>query len=524
MGTPEPAARFGVTAGNQNGIENMFSKRSLLALTGAGLLALAAPAPTAQAVPAQNVILMVTDGASWGTWDMASYWQYGALGRQSYDSFPVRLGMTTFPLNTSSRPTNTGIPRISYDPARAWSTTPTTATTSGRPDFFAGYNYIKRDFADSAAAGTALAAGVRTYNNAINFDDFGNPVRIITEQVAASGRASGVVSTVPFTHATPAAFGAQNISRNNYHAIAEQMLRNRNLDVIMGTGNPTLNSNGEARAMPNETFMSVAQLEALRRGDYGRTLIETRAQFEALADGTMRPTGPVMGLPLVGDTLQYNRSAAVFGADAANPSGVAFNPDVPSLATMTLGALNLLNRNPNGFFLMSEGGAVDWAAHANNTARIIEEQVDFNLAVDAVVDWVTRNSSWDETLLIVLTDHGNGIPMGPNSDTVPFQPIQNNGAGVLPGVRWHSGTHTNENTLFFARGAGAETFNRIVLGVDPGLRDVLGFNDGSYITNTQVFDVMNAAFVPAPASVLALGFGLAALAAARRVRAGRLAA
>ena len=90
------------------------------------------------------------------------------------------------------------------------------------------------------------------------------------------------------------------------------------------------------------------------------------------------------------------------GPVAANPSGVAFNPNVPSLETMTRGALAYLSQDPNGFFVMIEGGAVDWAAHANNTARIIEEQVDFNRSVAAVVEWVEQNSSWDETLVIVL--------------------------------------------------------------------------------------------------------------------------
>lgn len=118
------------------------------------------------------------------------------------------------------------------------------------------------------------------------------------------------------------------------------------------------------------------------------------------------------------------------------------------LQTMTMGAINHLSTSSaRGFFLMVEGGAVDWMAHSNTTARIIEEQVDFNLSIAAAVDWVNRHSSSDETLVILVTDRGNGLPMGPDSDTIPFQPIENRGKSGLPGVRWHDGTHTNENPL-----------------------------------------------------------------------------
>src|SRR5690606_21335892 len=105
-----------------------------------------------------------------------------------------------------------------------------------------------------------------------------------------------------------------------------------------------------------------------------------------------------------------------------------------------------------------EGGAVDWAAHANNLPRLIEEQMDFNHAVAAVVDWVEANSSWDETLVIVTTDHGNGLIQGPDSDVNAYSPIINQGAGALPLVRWNSDTHTRELVPVYAQGAGADYF------------------------------------------------------------------
>jgi alkaline phosphatase len=503
----------------------MQTKTFRLGWSAACASALLLAALSAQAGPAKNVILMISDGASWGTWDMASYYEYGEKGRQPYDSFPVKLGMTTFPLTTSTTPTNDPTPQISYDPASAWDT-----TSTGDGDFFNGYKWIKADYTDSAAAGTALATGQKTYNNAIDYDNFGQPMEFISQIAKDLGKSTGVVSSVPFTHATPATFGAQNINRNHYGEISRQMVTGGDLDLIMGGGNPDYDSDGGLRATPryaNETgtgggYIAETVWTSLEDGSAGWQFIQDKADFDALASGTLALTGdPLIGVPRVHDTLQYNRTEAAQGT-GPTPSGVAFNPNVPTLTTMTAGALEYLGQDPDGLFVMIEGGAVDWAAHGNNTARIIEEQMDFNAAVQAATDWVEDNSNWLETLLIVLTDHGNGMPMGPDSDTIAFQPIQNNGAGNLPGVQWHYGTHTNENTLFFAKGAGSELFDQRLAGIDPYLSSVLGFNDGSYIDNTTVFTVMRDAMqaeAPLPGSLLLVAAGLPLVAVRLRRRA-----
>lgn len=453
--------------------------------------------------PARNVILMIADGASWGTWDIASDWEYGGRGRQPYDGFPVKLGMTSFPLNTAEGPTGDTASQVGYEPQRAW---------DGQPDAdgpFQGYRYLKRAFTDSAAAATALASGTKTYNSAINHDNRGRPLRFITQIAAAQGKATGVVTSVPFTHATPAAFGAQVPHRSHYGEIGRRMIGRGTLTLIMGTGHPLYDLNGQPRSRPQfapETgsgsgYIARSTWESLLDGSAGWQLIQTRAEFEGLADGTLTPTDrPLIGIPQVHDTLQFGRTAAVLGTDPANPSGTAFNPAVPSLATMTRGALRYLGRDPDGFFLMVEGGAVDWAAHANDTARVIEELKDFNAAVRAAVEWVETHGGWSDTLLIVLTDHGTGMPMGPHSDTIAFEPIENRGVGRLPGVRWHTTSHANEITLFRAKGAGAERFLDLVVGRDPGLISPLGYNDGRYIDNTAVFRMMTDSLNPVPSA------------------------
>ncbi|MCC9595309.1 MULTISPECIES: alkaline phosphatase [unclassified Rubrivivax] len=497
---------------------------STLALAAAALFSLSACGggddDDGPALP-KNVIVMISDGASWNTWEMAANWQAGVKANDlpAYAAMPVRLGMTTFPLTTSTTKTDTAETTLSYDPAKAWDTTLVTAagwiggsTGNDYTTAIAGYQYLRQNVTDSAAAGTALASGHKTYNNAINVDNFGNPVEYITQIARAQGKATGVITSVPFNHATPAAFGAQNASRNAYNAIAKSMLETGPLDVLMGAGHPEYDDNGRAWADIDPTcatnacraannYIAATEWQRLKAGTLkpaGATaawkLIDDKADFEKLAAGTLSYDGPIFGIPRVASTLQQARQAAVKGNDAAQPSGVALNTTVPTLETMTKAALAALGKNQKGLFLMVEGGAVDWAAHANQTGRIIEEQVDFNRALAAVNAWVEKNSNWNETLLIVTTDHGNALPLGTASDSTAFQPITNAGAGQLPQLRWWSDNHTNEVVRVWARGKYAEKMNQYARGRDAQFAARIGHNaDGSYIDNTDIFGIGKAA-------------------------------
>jgi alkaline phosphatase len=442
---------------------------------------------------ARNVILFISDGASNNTWDMASYWEHGRLGAQPYDTWPVRLGMTTYPLHTGAAASQGAATPQTYDTAAAWDRAPTDAALGGQASHFAGYHYLRQGYTDSAAAGTALATGVKTYNQAISVDDFGRPLSPITDDARSLGKATGVVSSVPFSHATPAVFAASNASRNAYGEIAAAMIASPRLDVIIGAGHPEHDANGAVRA-PDYEFLGAPTWQSLKAGIAGRTLVQDTAAFQAMARGEALPDGPMIGIPRVGATLQFARSAEVRGADPANPSGVAFNPGLPDLKTLTLGALNMLGRDGDGFFLMVEGGAVDWAAHANDTGRIIEEQADFNAAVRATMAWLEARNLRDQTLVIVLTDHGNGLPMGPQSDRIAFQPVENRGRGVLPGVKWHHPSHTNENTRLWATGPGSIGLVSRVRLRDREFARRTGHNrDGATIDNVDVHAAIRAA-------------------------------
>jgi alkaline phosphatase len=149
---------------------------------------------------------------------------------------------------------------------------------------------------------------------------------------------------------------------------------------------------------------------------------------------------------------------------------------------------------------MVEGGAVDWAAHAGQSGRLIEEQHDFDETVQAVFDWVQENSNWGETLLIVTGDHETGYLTGPMDPANPvWLPVVNNGSGVLPGMQWNlplsasSYEHTNQLIPFYAKGDDGRWFNKAAVDFDP-VR-------GAYIDNTNIGEVIFQVLQNRPTSV-----------------------
>lgn len=167
---------------------------------------------------------------------------------------------------------------------------------------------------------------------------------------------------------------------------------------------------------------------------------------------------------------------------------------------MAKGALNVLSKNDSGFYLMIEGGAIDRAAHSNQTGRLIEEFIDFNNTVGMVVDWTRANGGWEENLVIVTSNHGNGLIFGAQSQTIPFRDVFGIQAGLAPAIRWHTTNHTNETVPLYAKGAGSELFHQCAHN--------LGGSFGMAIHSTDVFRVMQGAVVPEPSGLLALGGAL----------------
>ncbi len=422
--------------------------------------------PQSEHAVARNVILFIADGTGWQSWDAAGFYEAGEPGQRPYDHFAVRMPVTTFADGGG------------YDAEQAWDATP-------RDDehYFAGYHYLKQNATDSAAAATAMAAGVKSYNAAIGVGPGGEPVPNISELALAAGCSAGVVTSVQISHATPAGFVAHAPSRNAYSRIGMEMLAKSGVQVIMGAGHPLYDSGGHLREEGNYQYVGGRPTwRWVSEGKTDWTLIESREQFEALA-AQDDPPARVLGLAQVGDKLPTT---------GALPDDQRTTPD---LATMVRGAINVLSRNERGFFLMVEGGAPDWAAHDNNMQRLVHELADFHAAIAAACEWVEANGGWERNLVIVTTDHGNGMLLGPNSDTVAFEPIVNRGQGELPAARWHTGGHTNELVRLWAHGAGSELFAEHVTGRDEHLAARYPGWGPDYTDNTAIFQVIRAALV-----------------------------
>ncbi len=429
---------------------------ALAAVVSTGLVV--APASAAESTGPKNIIYMIGDGMGYGhiastnlyESGQSKYIVEGPFGKdtareldgesvQAYEDFN-RLSMATYSASSGK-----------FDPEQAWT----------------NHDYFKSGATDSAAAGTAMATGTKVNNGVLGVSDYGHAMENISERATREGKAAGVVSTVQYNHATPAAFAAHNKNRNNYLKIGQSMI-DSDLSLIMGAGHPEYDDNAQKLAAPSYEYTTEENLAKLRDGSAGWEFAENTETFEKWANGEVEEGKKYFGLAPVATTLQQHR-------DEGAPKN-----DVVDLPTMTKGALNVLGQDKDGFSVMIEGGAIDWAGHANQTGRDIEETQDFNAAVDAAIDWVEQNSSWDETLLIVTADHETGFLSGPDEDNSWNK--MTGTAGSTPNVGWYSEDHTNQVVPFFFKGAGSEDIKAKVSGRD--------YVRGDYIDNTTVANLV----------------------------------
>lgn len=437
---------------------NISSRVTARITAGCTALAVGLSAIPAAAAPTtvENIIIMIGDGMGYNTLDLANLYQRGTTGYQvglqgqqvhnhkqpGFQSYP-HVGMSTYAMLGA------------YNGLIAWTST---AAATGIPT-------------DSAAAGTAMASGHKTFHGVIGMTPTGKPLPNLTERAKAHGKAAGVVTSVPYSHATPAAYVAHEKSRNRYHNISRQMV-DSGLDVVIGAGHPWYDDDHKRLYKPDFKYISEKDWTRLSRNHTGYTFIEKAADFTALARGTKR-VNRLWGVPQVGSTLQEKRSSALQDAAHEKVGQTPFNK-VPTLTDLSLSAFNVLRHNPRGYFLMIEGGAIDWAGHDNLTARSIEETVDFMNAVEAVGKWVEKYSSWEKTLLIVTADHETGFINGPSERAMV--PLTQDVHGAIQ-MRWLSDEHTNQLVPFFVKGAGASQVLRLATMHDP--------HRGAYLDNTD---------------------------------------
>lgn len=255
---------------------------------------------------------------------------------------------------------------------------------------------------DSACSASQLASGVSSGSEMIGLDKHGNRVETILEKAKKLGKATGLVSDTRITHATPAAFAAHQRHRSLENAIAQEMLGSGRVDVMLSGGlrhwlPASVNNNATVREAIKQRIGEPDLALVSKRQDDIDLLAQAEAQGYSLAFNREQMLS-VRSDKLLG----LFASSGMLDAVDYHQQGLGSQP---SLAQMTGKALDVLARDPDGFFLMVEGGQIDWAGHNNDAGTLLHEMIKFEEAVAVVYEWAKQRS---DTLVIITADHETG--------------------------------------------------------------------------------------------------------------------
>lgn len=249
---------------------------------------------------------------------------------------------------------------------------------------------------DSAAAATAISCGVKTLPGILGKDATGKPCETILEYAKKQGKLTGVVSTMRVTHATPAAFFAHIVSRDDENAIAQQLVESGTVDVAMGGG---------FRHFSTKRFFEQKECQG------GSKLLDG---YSKRADGVdfladRKSTHSLICTKKQMDETSFEPGKKILGTFAAShfPEWQERHAlaELPSLAQMTQKSIEWLSGSNKGFFLMVEGGLIDYAGHANDAGTLLREVLDFDRAIGVAYDYIAAHP---DTLLLVTADHATG--------------------------------------------------------------------------------------------------------------------
>jgi alkaline phosphatase len=235
---------------------------------------------------------------------------------------------------------------------------------------------------DSAASATALSSGVKTYNGAIGVDVNKQPVQTILELAKTQGRKTGVAVTSHINHATPASFGAHNVSRQNYVQIADSYFDDKTngqfiFDVMLGGG---------WKYFIREDRNLVEQFKAA-----GYQYVDELTQLDTIKTGT-----PLLGL--------FADVGMPWALDSVNQIRL------PTLAKAAIQQLE----NDKGYFLLIEASQIDWAGHGNDVGSAMAEMHDLAVTLEWLEQYLIKNPN---TLMVATADHSTGgLSIGANGD------------------------------------------------------------------------------------------------------------
>src|SRR5690606_4913398 len=246
---------------------------------------------------------------------------------------------------------------------------------------FATSYSLSHGVTDSAAGGTALAVGKKTKNGVIGMDSTATVTyKSIAYAAKDAGFGVGITTSVSIDHATPASFYAHQPSRNNYYEIGQDLIKS-NFDFFAGAGflSPDISSDKKYAPSLFPQFAQAGYTLAYGLDDYNRV--------QQTADKII-----------------------LMQAKEEHPAALKYAIDQKdgdlTLAAVTDAAITSLSKNENGFFLMVEGGKIDWSSHANDATTTIREVLDFNEAVKRAFAFYEKFP--EETLLLVTADHETG--------------------------------------------------------------------------------------------------------------------
>src|SRR5687768_4796166 len=312
------------------------------ALAGAG----AAQGVASTEERAKNVIIFIGDGMGTSHRDLIRYATVGTEGQLAMDSMPYAGRSETSPLD---------------------------------PEAFV---------TDSAAGGTAIATGVKTFNGAVGIDADENPVPSVLERAREAGKATGLVSNSQVTDATPASFGAHIADRDKQSEIARQYIEESKPDVILGGGEDYWYPEGKPGAHPDEPKVDPEEKSVGTEGDLTQKAQDLGYEYATDAAELRSASGPrLLGLFANEEMFQQ----------APEGEGAVYDPPV-SLPEMTQRAIDILSQDPNGFFLMVEEEGIDEMAHQSNAGFVIKAGRQLDEAVEVGQSYAESDP---DTLVIV---------------------------------------------------------------------------------------------------------------------------
>jgi alkaline phosphatase len=305
---------------------------------------------------------------------------------------------------------------------------------------------------DSASAATALASGVKTRDAIIGKDHDGRTMKTVVDVALRVKKSVGIISNTRMTHATPAAFYAQVIHRDMENDIASQLVERGDIQVAFSGGAQHFIPEGSrVEEHPDLKGVSKGAGWGISKRKDKRDLIDegkkkgykfvsTDRQLKDL-DG--KSTEKVLGL------FSASGFPSAIDRQAHHMTGV------PTLSQMTEKALEILSKNEQGFFLMVEGGQVDWVAHGNDVAGVLHEMMELDQALASILKFAHAHP---ETLVIVTADHDTGGLAIGYSSYQPPAPVR------LPtGETWKTKYNFGEKKIFEKMAKQKKSFLKMVI-------------------------------------------------------------